>query len=573
MGSASFFLSAFAFLAGTTVAGELLAEGWNARLLPPPSSAAAAYLWTPEEIAFFTGLNRDDYGTVWPISWAKVDTAGLAGFPWASRNLHGPIRLSASYGLFPADKLYPFGQPFETFQGGWGSSRLNPEQGVAAGQLPPALSLEVAYPFTRHLYGYARASLKRDIRSWHSDALGGNWPLGMDEVDLNEPSLGYLTADSRWGSLIFGRFPMHIGPSPEYSLLVGGQKPYHDGALFTLKAPVVRYHFFFSSLNPWLQGSVPGELSSEDYPVGSEEWRQRHYPQAWAENAHGRVYAERAKSLAVHRLETHLALPQDFSLTLGLSEMQIIGGKVPSLYDLQPFTVWHNDFKIGYTNNLVHLDARLRMPLGMAFFGEIAMDDLPYARKEGDKQHAILGWLLGAEQKGGWQGIQWVQRLHVIRTDPLLYHFIQPLNTLYARHILSTNDQRSSDPTFVDRLVIDYPVGYVRGGDAFDYWYSASGFFPRQTWLPRGAFALFKAAYLQHGEVSIDTPKETIDDALSSPTGIPLEEWRGEITASVPLPQGLTARVGAGGSRWEKGDDGGHHFWAEAGLLWSWGGE
>jgi hypothetical protein len=621
-------------------------SGWDLELIFPESSPNAHFL-TPRDLpaAPITVWPATRAESGWDEGWGMdggrdcLDSNSSSSSSSAHSAPKPPwLRLGASVGTFPGGKLYPLGQPFETFRGNWGSMRLSPEQGLAYSEVPPAASLALAYAFNPHVFAYMRASLKRDLRAWHEDPLGGNWPISTNEIELNEPSLGYLVADASWGRAILGRFPLHMGPSPEFSLLVGGQKPAHDALLLSLKAPAVRYHFAFAGLNTWLQGTPTGDTSSFDYPVGSEAWRQRHYAQGDGENAHLRVYDARAKSLNVHRLEavfgsaraggagtgesphsekplqTNPVHPHPWGLTIAISEMQIIGGKVPDLRDVQPFAVWHNDFKYGYTNNLVHLDFRLdyRLPSRgsgpgaqggatdagashtFALFGELALDDLPYAPKEGEEQKAITGWLLGLEHAARWGAGRnaWMHRLHVVKTDPRLYHFAQPYNTYFARQILNTNVQPASDPNFIDRLVIDYPVGYLRGGDAYDFWYRGtlhlapgSGPLAWLPWLRRGASITLKLAYLQHGEITEATLPQDIDVQAETPSGTPLEEWRGELAVDAGLTRTLTLQGGAGARRWQIGDvhgegngrgaDGrpmrGNHFWGQVGLVWRWG--
>lgn len=625
------------------------ASGWDLELIFPESSPNAHFL-TPRDLptASITVWPATRAESGWDEGWGMdggrdgLDSNSSSSSPTALSPHSAPkppwLHLGVSAGAFPGGKLYPLGQPFETFRGNWGSMRLSPEQGLAYSEVPPAASMALAYAFNPHVFAYMRASLKRDLRAWHEDPLGGNWPTSGDEVELNEPSLGYLVADASWGRAILGRFPLHMGPSPEFSLLVGGQKPAHDAMLLSLKAPAVRYHFAFAGLNTWLQGTPSGDTSSFDYPVGSEAWRQSHYAQGDGENAHLRVYDARAKSLNVHRLEVVFGSARaeagdaqagsPVGLTLAISEMQIIGGKVPDLRDVQPFAVWHNDFKYGYTNNLVHLDFRLDYrprsgtnggvgsgaqggaynaggadPAGasqtkalrsahslahsFAVFGELALDDLPYAPKEGEEQKAITGWLLGLEHSASWgRGRNaWMHRLHVVKTDPRLYHFTQPYNTYFARQILNTNVQPASDPNFIDRLIIDYPVGYVRGGDAYDFWYRGtlhlapgSGPLAWLPWLRRGASTTLKLAYLQHGEITEATLPNEIDVQAETPSGTPLEEWRGEWGVEAGLSRTLTLQGGAGARRWQKGDGeaesggaSGNYFWGQVGLVWRWG--
>ena len=40
-----------------------------------------------------------------------------------------------------------------------------------------------------------------------------------------------------------------------------------------------------------------------------------------------------------------------------------------------------------------------------------------------------------------------------------------------SRHVLASNFGGTRGPTLTDRYVVDYPIGYLRGGDAFDFWY------------------------------------------------------------------------------------------------------
>jgi hypothetical protein len=572
-----------AFTAFTSIVFS--ASPWDMELVFPEASPS---------VPFRNGSSPMGYGgniTVWPVTKSEYESQ-TASDPVSHDEdslAQAWFRWTLATGFFPGNKQYPFGETFEIFNGNWGSLHLPAEQGVAYNQVPPALSLSLAYPFSPHVFAYARASLKRDMRAWFLDPAGGNWPTTANEVDLNEPSLGYLVADASWGRALFGRFPVHLGPSPEFSLLVGGQKPFHDGALVTLKAPAFRYHFFFASLHTWLEGTPRGDTSSTNYPVGSEAWRQRHYVQHDAENAHLRVYDERAKSLVVHRVEWLLgearenagrlgaaAVPQPSKFKLaswgavfGLSEMQTIGGKVPDLFDVAPFMVWHNDFKYGYTNNLVHVDARINSPFGLSLFGELAMDDLPYAPKEGEKQKAILGGLLGSEYRFLGPAYAWVQRLHFIHTDPKLYRFVQPYNSLYARQVLNTNMQPSSDPNFMDRLVIDYPVGYVRGGDARDFWSTTELSANKRPWLPFGAQFTLKLAYLQHGQTDERTQVQSIPENATTPTGAVREEWRESLDANIGITRRFSVLAGIGGRQWAERGKTGSHAWAQAGLVWS----
>ena len=179
-------------------------------------------------------------------------------------------------------------------------------------------------------FAYLRLGLRRDFSAWRRDDLALNVPLATKEVDLNEPSLGYLNWTGDYLDLTVGRLPLHWSPSPEFGLALSDAVPFHNAVQAVLKMPRLRYRFLVSSLNPWLEGTPSGNTSSGSFPVGSEEWRQRHYPDLpGSENAHRRIYDARSKTLIAHRLETQWE-PAAF----GVTEAYVVGGKVSDLRDV-----------------------------------------------------------------------------------------------------------------------------------------------------------------------------------------------------------------------------------------------
>lgn len=474
-------------------------------------------------------------------SWGDVcrqPPGGIAEALCAARAAPAPWRIGLDLGLYPLDRPRGAITPFEAFNGNWSSARVDPELGSLWNRLPPVLTLGLLYPITPHSVVAFRAGLHRDLRAWAEDPTGSNLPLSDREVDLNEPSLGYFRAESGHFAFTVGRFPVHWSPSPEFGLTLTRSVPYHNGAEFALKLPHVRYRFLASSLNPWLQGTPATDSSSEDYPPGSEEYRQRHYGSGnGAGLFHKRIYDARIKTLFAHRVEAALG-----PVSLGITETQIVGGKPPDLRDAGPFIVFHNDFKEGYANGAFGLDGSLRLPGGAALFGEYYIDDVNYSETEGDGNTASLqGWMLGlrhAFTSGGWL---FGQSLHAIRTDPYLYGYLQPLNTAASRIILASNNQRHGDSLFVDKYVIDYPVGYFRGGDAFDFWYRFD------AWKGNRWHAAFAAGILAQGEIDPYAPYETYYSAShTSPSGVAEREMRFSLEGEWKPARGPSFRAAAG---------------------------
>jgi hypothetical protein len=522
--------------------------------------SGAAEVWAPAEPVFpadeafpawnaFSltsgGIGLDAFS---PSSWGAL--CGENGSPGsgiatldsacAARRRAHPLEIRAEAGAYPLNRPRGAFAPFEAFNSGWGSIRVDPELGARWNALPPLAAVALKYPVTPHSIVAFRMGLHRDLSAWSDDPGGSNVPLSDKEVDLNEPSLGYFRAESERFAFTIGRFPVHWSPSPEYGLALSSAVPYHNGAEFALKLPRFRYRFLVSSLNPWLAGTPAGDTSSEDYPPGSEEYRQRHYPSSnGASLFHHRVYDARIKTLFAHRIEGDLG-----PVSLGATETQIIGGKPPDLRDAGPFILFHNDFKEGFANGALSLDASVRLPRGVRILGEYYIDDVNYSETEKDGNTASLhGWMLGLRHAFTARGWLFGHGLHAIRTDPYLYGYLQPLNTMASRIVLASNNQHSGDPVFVDKYVIDYPVGYLRGGDAFDFRYRLD------AW--RGAWHWGLAAdALAKGEVDLYTPYETYYQAShEAPSGTAEREFRLRLeTEWKPVP-GLGLRAGAGWGR------------------------
>ncbi len=446
--------------------------------------------------------------------------------------------LTVNLGVYPIERRYPLSQSFENFSPGWDSKLIDPEMAHRWTELPPAINTEFRYPVSPHSFVYFRLGLRRDMAGWSQDPTGSNLPTGANEVDLNEPSLGYFHAGNSFMDFTIGRFPIHWSSSPDFGLALSHAVPFHNGAEFVLKMPQVRYRFLVSSLNPWLTGTPLGDTSSENYPGGSEEYLQRHYASdKGAINFHNRIYTDRIKTLFAHRLEGNIG-----RLEMGITETQIIGGKVPDFRDAGSFSFFHNDFKEGYTNGALSLDGRVRLPMGFSLAAEIYLDDVQYKATEGDgNTPSLLGYL--GSIRHAYSTPKWfiVQSVYWIRTDPFVYGYLQPLNTMSSRHILATNYQSPNTSPFFDRIVVDYPMGYLRGGDALDFWYRMEG------WSGERFKLSVSAGLLAKGVVNLHTSyQDYYQSTHDSPTGVVEREVRLRGEAEYRWDNGLAFYGGLG---------------------------
>ncbi len=476
-----------------------------------------------------------------------------------------PASAEVDAGAYPFLRDRSFSRPFEAFAPHWFAERVDPEIAGAWFNLTPAVRTELKYPISEGSLIYFRLSLRRDLAAWNLDPVGGNWPAGPSEVDINEPSLGYFHIEGQSFAMTVGRFPVHWSPSPDFGLTLSRSVPFFDGAEFAFKMPHARYRFLVAGLNPWLQGTPPGDTSSRDYPIGSEAYRQSHYPAIGvALNAHNRVFDAPVKTLLVHRLEGEVG-----RAALGITEIQMVGGKVPDLRDADPFVFFHNNFSSGYLNLSLGLDATLRLPLGLLAGAELYLDDVSYAPTEGHGgSPSLLGYLVFLRQSFRARGWAYSHSLHLIRTDPFLYGFLQPLNTMASRQVLTSNFYGPGGANIVDKYVVDFPVGYFRGGDALDFWYRVEA-------RRRGMVISLELARLAKGEVDLYTPYQYQEaSSHDSPTGTAERETRLRPQIQYNLVHGFSVKLGGALRALQNA---GHRAGAEetlveaeAGVTWDW---
>jgi hypothetical protein len=450
---------------------------------------------------------------------------------WCNRYQNAPFfNFTANLSSHSLNKRFPLGDSLDDFGNRNGSAlalKVTSEQGKSWKSLPPLAKFEIQYPFSKSTYAYFRFNIARVLDAWHDDELGFNIPWGPADLDINEPSLGYFTWNLPFFALSLGRFPIHWSPSPNYGVSLSSSVPYHDGISLSLKSPVLRYHYLISGFNPWLSGTpaAPGN----DFPIGSEEYRQRNPERNF--NSRNRIYDEPVKTMSAHRLEIDLKY-----LEFGITEIVMVGGKNLSLRDGNPFVIFHNNYGDGFSSLGVSVDLKLNLLKKATVFSELFLDEL----KESDDGGAEtrLGWLIGIEHMFQINQAVFYHSIHVIRTDPFLYNHSLPYLTLYSRHIIKSNYIELGSRPFVDTYVIDYPLGYFRGPDAFDLWYDIHGHFTEKI------SGSLKAGLLRQGEKD---PYSIFENKkISSPSGIEETEYRLALSANYQINPHLNTSLGYG---------------------------
>lgn len=372
--------------------------------------------------------------------------------------------------------------------------------------------------------------LRKDMEAWFEDDLRTNVTLNPSHLDINVPNEAFAKWTYGAGFAQLGRFKPDTEPSPN-TLALGGA-PYHDGFYFDFSPSIFRYDFFFSSLNAHLHGTPSS--TGQNAPEGSEAWNQAHLS---VDNQRNRSYSEPYKSLVYHRLGIELK-----KIWFYIIEQSIIGGKQAEFRTLSPFMFWHNNYATGYTKSNVVLELGLRPIAGSAFYWQMAIDEIksPVGEKGVDSR-GILSYLVGYSQKIQTQ--KWGEfdlRLDLVYTDPAYGNERLPLLKYTSRRMYRSNYRDRSDADYADSYFVDYPLGYRRGPDALDLWFTADWKFLRHG-------ISLELAWLRQGD------KETYTDydaALSSKkplSGIVEREYLVDILYSYRLMDAFSFWCGGGG--------------------------
>lgn len=397
------------------------------------NSPAGGWLLFPGD-AQFDNAFWDDAGNGMAPSFIFPYFAGEYGASGSDGGFEGIIGLS-----FNTPTLY-FDTPFDD------SSELRsstdhtpaipvlPEFQRAMTALPSLTSFELGAGFGGFsIYSAFDIKYRRDYFTGRQFSL--TWPpeywttglLG----DTEYPYRSWLSWSSDYLGIALGRFPSGIIASTGSSVILNPQARYYDQLQLHLGNDTVRFM--------WMMGTSSNQLGKGEAEI---QWRREDeggtgdgtsYWDPRADHDYSKA-GDSIKLYAYHLLEWR---PID-SLRVGIAEMSVIGGAIPSLNMILPGLLWHNTYSSGHTNvGMAALFNYLPLP-GFVISGQFFMDDITSPDESGtdDKPNAFA-WLLSAawrlelEKYGALTlGIEYS---HV---DRWTYTRWQPYLTMYQRNIL-----------------------------------------------------------------------------------------------------------------------------------------
>ena len=275
-----------------------------------------------------------------------------------------------------------------------------------------------------------------------SSGVLGFWNVGTYGTSFLAPQEAYLSWAWDNASLAAGRFKTGIGFGEE-NLMLNGQAFWYDNVQFSWWNEKFK---FFTMI-----GTSSSHLSDEEWEVQQVKWDTLNDHDATVAGDEGTIIP--FKMFTYHRLEWKPIK----RFGIGLTEMQLVGGKTPDLTNILPTIIWHNTYTAGATNVMFLVDAWGMPVKGLFLYGEFLIDDMLLSGiEEGDAKPNCLGWELGALYTlpinvPGWIFFVQGEYTHV---DKWTYTRWQPYLSMYQRQV-STGGWSG----------LDTPLGHSEGGD------------------------------------------------------------------------------------------------------------
>ncbi len=276
------------------------------------------------------------------------------------------------------------------------------------------------------------------------------------KFDLNVPYRGVLALYKDPVEIRFGRDKLQLGPGRWSSLMVNKNIPYNDFIKFRLFMKYFSFSFYFISLN--------AQITAEESAYMNLMYNNPTlYPNPEKNGSlNGATYNMRSKNLVASKWTFTPADWAAFSLT----QYNLIGGRDPHITDFNPFIIFHNIYAEGVYSVPISLTATFTPYKGIKIYGEFLFYDASVGDEASgpDSNGFAAAYQIGLTLLSNpfFQAGPGRFRLDAefSWTDPWVYGKFYSLRQFTSRII-------QVEP-FGDRYMIDYPLGFYLGPDAFE---------------------------------------------------------------------------------------------------------
>lgn len=404
---------------------------------------------------------------------------------------------------------------------GWYHSPYDSEAEITPVQLiylynaiPDAVSFTAGFGINDFFYAkliYTASCSKKSV----ADGSGFLHPISGEFYDSGDsPKEGYVSFAGKHLSACIGRLKGGTGHGLMGNLFQNSRAPYYDQISFSFYNRFMKYSYMIGWSSYYLTENEKRYLNGYDYN-GNKTPAAVNYDY------------QPLKLFAFHRLEFAFT----DTLSLGVGEMTLTGGKFPDLNMINPLGVYHNIYESTYHSYYSGADISWVPAKNHFLFFEALANEI-YIKGESNTDPTALGIQLGywfiLPVKSQTKHRIAVEITHV---DGWTYSDLTPYLTMYQRQI-----QRE--------IIFDIPLGYSYGGDC------------QQASLSYTAVSLagiklnVSASYLQKGEIELELKNGGTENALMPysernkykglPTGT-VEHWfMGECALELPVTKRIT---------------------------------
>ncbi|MDA3899890.1 MAG: hypothetical protein PF637_05155 [Spirochaetes bacterium] len=385
-----------------------------------------------------------------------------------------------------------------------------------------------------------------------SDGLGTIHPLSADCYNpTDSPSEAYLSYSQEHLSLTIGRFQAGIGHGLMGNTFQNGHAPYYDQLQLNIYNQMFKFYYMLGSSNH--------QLNKDEKFIQDRRSNFSDYSKSWggASNSHHKYSkpADNYKVFAFHRVEIH---PTD-KLTLGVGEMNLIGGKFPDFNQINPLTVYHNTYDPDYRSYTFSFDTTYVPTARHLLFSELLINEIR-APGERNEDPTALGGQIGYWYILPIQGTT-KHRIAIEAThiNTWTYSDAVPYLTMYQRQYRS-------------QFVYDIPLGYSFGGDCeqFSIIYTLIS--------SKGSMVDISLSHLAKGEVNFlalednTMPYEKARKWQARPSGT-VERWNSiDIDAEIKLDSSKSLQTTANYSYIQnfnhENSNNRHLFFLASGISW-----
>ena len=312
----------------------------------------------------------------------------------------------------------------------------------------PILALGVSFE-NGAFYGSSQLDFGTDsvTRYAAEDGMTAMWQP-MDYLSYwTFPEEAYVAWSADHLTFAAGRLPAGIGLGKS-NIFLNGEARWYDQAQFSWWSDRFRFFGFWGTSSSHLDG---GEYAIQDYSPTLNDGKSWGWDTLNNHDASTQSLVP-FKMFTYHRLEFK-PVPK---LGIGISEMQLVGGKVPDLTNLLPTLSWHNTYTAGISNVMLLADVWSVPVRGLLLYGEFLMDDSKAPKEDGEAKPQCWAWELGTVWVLPAESRDWrfSARAEYSHADKWTYNRWQPYLTMYQRQLI-TGGHRG----------FDIPLGHPEGGD------------------------------------------------------------------------------------------------------------